>query len=204
MKILFAKKFLLPFETGVVVIKHWRINNYLRSDRYQETKYVEEKALLTTGDNGAYHLGEPKTDLPLARENLGIPSSGIPSIDKDRIDKDRLGKDSIGAERTPLESAMDDFVKHRKAMKKPLTDRGRELILLDLERLAPNDPDTQIAIINQSIKRGWQGVFPLKDDAPKQTAQKSGPPMKTQYDQTYAEPIDDDLDKLARMLGVEE
>lgn len=76
MKILFAKKFLIPFDTGVVVIKHWRINNYLRNDRYQETKYVEEKAALTVEENGSYHLG--------------IPNSGIPSIGKDR-----LGKDSI-------------------------------------------------------------------------------------------------------------
>ena len=117
--------------------------------------------------------------------------------------RDRNKKGAGRADLSPLEKAMDDFTKHRKAMKKPLTDRARELILMDLERLAPNDPETQIAIINQSIKRGWQGVFPLKDDSPKPAAQKNGPPMKTQYDKTYAEPIDDDLDKLAAMLGVD-
>jgi len=124
--------------------------------------------------------------------------------DKEIRDKEIRDKEIEIKNSSPIDRAMDDFVKHRKAMKKPLTDRGQELIRLDLERLAPNDMETQIAIINQSIKRGWQGVFPLKEDAPKQTAQKNGPPMKTQYDQTYAEPIDDDLDKLAKMLGVEE
>ena len=44
MKILLAKFFLIPFDTGIVVIRHWRINNYLRSDRYRETRYLNEKA----------------------------------------------------------------------------------------------------------------------------------------------------------------
>ena len=79
MKILLVKKFLIPFDSGVIVIKHWRINNYLRNDRYQETKYTDEKALLTTAENGSY--------------KLGIPSTGIPSIGKDSIGKDSIGKD---------------------------------------------------------------------------------------------------------------
>ena len=44
MKILLAKKYVLLFDSGVIVIKHWRINNYLRNDRYTETWYTEEKA----------------------------------------------------------------------------------------------------------------------------------------------------------------
>lgn len=54
LKILLAKKFLLPFESGVIVIKHWRINNYLQKDRIQPTKYQEELAELTIEENGAY------------------------------------------------------------------------------------------------------------------------------------------------------
>lgn len=79
MKLLMAKRFILAFDSGVIVIKHWRINNYLRNDRYQETKYLEEKAQLITEDNGAYTFGIP---------NNGIPSIGKVSIDKDSIDKD--------------------------------------------------------------------------------------------------------------------
>ena len=59
MKLLIAKKFVLIFDSGVIVIKHWRINNYLRSDRYVGTKYGEEKAQLTYDENGAYRLGIP-------------------------------------------------------------------------------------------------------------------------------------------------
>lgn len=83
MNLLIAKKFVLVFDDGVIVIKHWRINNYLRSDRYVETKYAEHKAELLTDENGAYTTTE--TD-------GGIPS-GIPTVYRG---KDRLGKDSIG------------------------------------------------------------------------------------------------------------
>ena len=54
MKLLITKKFVLIFDSGVIVIKHWRINNYLRNDRYTETKYGDEKATLSQDENGAY------------------------------------------------------------------------------------------------------------------------------------------------------
>ena len=46
LKILLAKHFLIPFESGVVVIKHWKVHNYIQKDRYKETYYQTEKALL--------------------------------------------------------------------------------------------------------------------------------------------------------------
>ena len=54
LKLLFAKKFLLPFESGVVAVKHWKIHNYIRNDRYKETVYQDEKAQLLLKENGAY------------------------------------------------------------------------------------------------------------------------------------------------------
>ena len=59
LKLLIAKNFIIPFESGVVVIKHWKIHNYIRNDRYKETVYQEEKALLHTKENKAYTLGIP-------------------------------------------------------------------------------------------------------------------------------------------------
>ena len=97
MKVLLAKKFILAFESGVIVIKHWRINNYLRSDRYTETKYIDEKSQLTVDENtNAYHTIERNT---LAGIPAGRPNIGIPSIGKDRLGKDRLGKDTKVAKR---------------------------------------------------------------------------------------------------------
>ena len=55
-KVLITKKFIIPFETGVVVIRHWKIHNYIQKDRYKETLYSEEKRLLSQEENGAYRL----------------------------------------------------------------------------------------------------------------------------------------------------
>lgn len=54
LKVLCLKRFILPFDSGVVVIKHWKIHNYIRNDRYKPTVYVEEKAMLTSKENGVY------------------------------------------------------------------------------------------------------------------------------------------------------
>lgn len=87
LKVLIAKKFVIPFESGIIVIKHWRINNYLQKDRILPTKYQDELAELTIEGNGAYSKSEC------------IQSSVYTSTvytDKDSIDKNRIDKDSIG------------------------------------------------------------------------------------------------------------
>lgn len=56
LKLLIAKKFIIPFDSGVCVIKHWRIHNYLQKDRYKETMYIEEKAQLDIKKNKSYTL----------------------------------------------------------------------------------------------------------------------------------------------------
>lgn len=93
--ILFLKKFVIPFESGVVVIKHWKINNYIRKDAYHETTYKEEKALLQEDENGAYKLlvtnpsqvcDESVTDL------LQVCDKTVTQI---RIDKSSIDKNSI-------------------------------------------------------------------------------------------------------------
>lgn len=89
MRILAMRKFIIPFDNGLVVIKHWRINNYLRRDRYKETTYKDEKALLIIDENNAYTLANADS------ESVGIPL-GIPVVDadKNRLDKNRLDKSS--------------------------------------------------------------------------------------------------------------
>ena len=54
LNLLLAKRFILAFESGVIVIKHWRIHNYIQKDRYKGSKYIEEKASLAIDENGAY------------------------------------------------------------------------------------------------------------------------------------------------------
>ncbi len=56
LKVLVTKKFIIPFESGIVVIKHWKIHNYIRGDRKKETYYPEEMSLLKVEENGSYTL----------------------------------------------------------------------------------------------------------------------------------------------------
>lgn len=76
LKLLIAKRFLLPFDSGVVVIKHWKMNNFIRNDRYKPTVYQEEKALLTTNENGSYSLGIPNDNQRYTQVRLGKVSIG--------------------------------------------------------------------------------------------------------------------------------
>ena len=56
LRLLAAKKFILDFGNGVIVIKHWRMNNQIRKDRYKPTQYAKEMSLLTVREDGAYTL----------------------------------------------------------------------------------------------------------------------------------------------------
>ena len=91
LRILVARQFVLLFDNGVLVIKHWRIHNYIRKDTYNETPYKEQKAMLELDENNAYRA--KKDALPAFVDE---PSTGrLRDVDtgKDRIGKDRIGKD---------------------------------------------------------------------------------------------------------------
>lgn len=55
-KVLISKQFVIPFNTGIIVIKHWRIHNYIQKDRYKETIYKYEKSLIQLDKNDMYTL----------------------------------------------------------------------------------------------------------------------------------------------------
>ncbi|MCI8575824.1 MAG: DnaD domain protein [Bacilli bacterium] len=89
MKVLISKKFVIPFEKGVIVIKHWKINNLLRKDRYIETIHQEEKNLLIVEKNGEYSLGIPMVDQLATQysrvENSREKNSIVVVEDKDNL-----------------------------------------------------------------------------------------------------------------------
>jgi hypothetical protein len=99
LKILLVKRFLLERNNGIVVVKHWLINNTIRKDRYTPTKHIEAKKELYVKENNAYTERNDSGGLPLGNHlaTTGIPS-GTPEEDrkgKERIGKDRKGKKDI-------------------------------------------------------------------------------------------------------------
>lgn len=95
LKLLIMKRFVIPFEDGIVVIKHWRMNNYLRKDRYTQTIYQEELAMLSVKEDGSYTLAET-SGIPDGNQcvTVGIPD-GNQLATQVSIGKDRIGKVSI-------------------------------------------------------------------------------------------------------------
>lgn len=74
LKVLVAKKYIIPFDSGVIVIRHWRMNNYLQNDRTKPTIYQKELGQLDTDKNNVYTLD----------------TECIHSIEENSIDKNRL------------------------------------------------------------------------------------------------------------------
>ncbi|MDF2543450.1 MAG: Uncharacterized protein K0S47_3168 [Herbinix sp.] len=88
LRILISKRFIIPFDTGIVVIKHWKIHNYIQNDRYNETKYKEEKALLSLDENKAYKLESNE-----CIQNVSTMDTQV-RLGKDSIDKDNIKNSS--------------------------------------------------------------------------------------------------------------
>ena len=88
LKILIAKKFVLPFESGVVVIRDWKINNYLRKDRYSPTRFKEELEQLTLV-NDHYEIQTSPLGIPDENQAVDMVDTQVRS-GKDRVDKERI------------------------------------------------------------------------------------------------------------------
>lgn len=93
MKILFSKMLVIPFESGVCVIKHWKIHNYIRVDRYTETIYKDEKSTLGEDYNKVYIPNGIPDVIPTAHQ-LETQS---------RLDKINLDKININKKERPFQ-----------------------------------------------------------------------------------------------------
>ena len=158
MAVLLQKRYVLGFESGVIVIKHWRMNNYLQNDRHKSTTYLEELSTLAIDGKGAYT--ERKTECIQSVYEMYTQDS----IGKNSKDKVSKGKVSYFPNDEKLDKTFADYVAMRKQIKKPLTDRAVELAIKKLNTLSDGDNDKAIKILEQSIMNSWQGLFELKDN----------------------------------------
>ena len=186
LRVLVSRKFIIPFDTGVVVIKHWKIHNYIAKDRYHETNYKEEMAMLQLDENKAYTLEKNSsyTDCIQVVDKMETQVRlGKDSIGKDRLEEESKGKDKEKHKvaKAPavyypndelLNQTFTDYVEMRKQLKKPMTDKAVQLAIKNLEKLSGGDNDKAIKILEQSVMNSWLGLFELKGD--KQTPQKTG------------------------------
>ena len=144
LKLLIAKKFLLNFESGVVVIKHWLIHNTLRKDRHTPTNYQDELKQLTQKENGSYKKVDDisipnRIDVTPTDDDNQLATTWQPdgnqlatqySIDKYSIDK--LSKDTLSGsdepDRVPYEEITDYLNKKAGSQFRSSTKKTQSLI----------------------------------------------------------------------------
>lgn len=153
-KLLIIKRFILTFESGVIVIKHWRVHNYIRNDRYKETVYKAEKQQLDLNENNAY----------TEKNIVGLPSD-IPNGNQTATQV------SIG--KVSLELGKENNIEQPKASKRFVPPTLEEVRAYCAER--KNNVDAE-RFIDYYTSNGWQvGKNKMKDwKAAVRTWERSG------------------------------
>ena len=139
--VLVAKRFVLPFESGVIVIKHWRINNFIRKDRYKPTNYTDERKLLNVKENMAYTLDNSqgknialvpwKSEADIRSTNGQPNDSTLVNVGEERRGKDRIGKRESSVEflRTVPNDVLSDLSVKYKIDPKGIKSKAYDLVL---------------------------------------------------------------------------
>ncbi len=137
LSILLVRKFLLAFESGVIVIKHWKVHNYIQKDRYKETKYIEEKSLLELDKRSIYRKKEE------CIQNVYSLDTQV-RLGKDRLE---LGKDSLGKDISFF-----------------YNDENSEILEIEKkeEKKTPKKMDPYINPINEFFACEYQKIFNTK------------------------------------------
>lgn len=148
-KVLIAKGFIIPFDSGVVVIKHWKMHNTLKSDRYKPTAYQEEKALLFEKPNKSYTLDPAEAKQKLTSGTEPEPLWNQPGTELEpqlSVDKRSINKRS-GSVSAP----------NRKRFAPPTLDEVREyMTAYATEHNMQIDADLQAEkFIAYHESRGW-------------------------------------------------
>lgn len=104
LNLLLLKNFIIAFDNGIIVIKHWRLHNWIRGDRVKATTYTDQREELEIDKNGSYTIGKKLKEIEAAyncQTNVRQMSDNSPpngSIDKSSIDKNRLDKNRVVVE----------------------------------------------------------------------------------------------------------
>ncbi|WP_417406211.1 DNA replication protein [Holdemanella biformis] len=96
LKLLIAKGFIIPFDSGIIAIKHWKLNNDLKKDRYTPTIYLNEKSTLRVNKNRVYSIVGNNLETKWIQNGNKLDTQY--SKDKNSIDKYSIDKSSIDKE----------------------------------------------------------------------------------------------------------
>lgn len=199
LKLLVAKRFVIGFESGVIVIKHWRMHNTLRKDRYNPTQYQEELALLNVKDNNAYTERHPEVTATNWQPN-GNQLATQYSIDKYSTDKGSI----VECDMSDSDESNAPAEEPKKAQKpqKPVKHKYGEYknVLLsddELEKLRAEYPDCEDRIERlssyiASTGKSYKSHYATIRNWARKDKEQQGQPVKTVHQrQTKSEELDD-------------
>ena len=161
LNLLMAKRFILAFDSGVIVIKHWRIHNYIQKDRYKESKYMEEKATLMIDQNGAYteciqDVSTSDTQVRLGKVSLGEGSKGKKETTHDLLQ--RLLPDYTIP--MVLQVKMGEWITYKTERKEQYKEQGMKSLLRQIETNCVLYGDQAVCdLIDDSMANGWKGII---------------------------------------------
>jgi hypothetical protein len=136
MRLLATKGFIIPFDSGVVVITDWKVNNTLKNDRYQETIYQSEKAILRTEKNGKYIIG---TNTEPQRFQNGTNTEPQHNITEPNPVEHRLTENNIAALPCALSADNAQVVDGAESTANtPTTTKSEQMVFEDRRREAIN------------------------------------------------------------------
>ena len=151
LKLLIMKRFVIGFENGVIVIKHWRMHNALRKDRYTPTQYQEELAMLSIKDNGSYterSLGE----LPPAEVSPALPEPPAPVREEPEQEEPEFGEE--------LQSAVDEWIKYKSERREPYKPTGLRNLKSTIRNNAATYGEAAVAeLIRTCMAANWKGII---------------------------------------------
>lgn len=167
LKLLIAKRFVLTFESGVVVIKHWRIHNYIQNDRYTPTTYVEEKATLSLDAKNAYTEcihDVSKLDTQ-DRVRLELELNNVSkNVDKNNTACARAREeiesyddvlDSCGITDASLRWIVFEFIKHCQLNGRKVTNAKLYDIIVRLDTQTHCNTQQEYEILQRAIRKGY-------------------------------------------------
>lgn len=196
-KLLIAKQFLIPFDTGVIVIKHWRLHNTIRKDMYKKTLCTQEAAMIEADGTKVYQIKEGTVTGTVRIRNVNVTDTVRErdknvSLREEKLREDNLSKDKIDSKcgnkggmggmeiiqnsscSLPVKEKLIEFLRYREEIKQPYTDSSTRILVKEsFQQEQRHGTDAIVKLIEESIRNGWKGIY--FDRLEKQKAQKINP-----------------------------
>lgn len=167
MEVLIKKGYLKLFESGIAVIVHWKIHNYIQKDRYKETIYQKEKQQLVL--YGKKYVTKDEYTQSVSNEDTSCVSilETQDRLDKNNEEQNRLELDGISEkiENKKVREKFESFVKMRENNSSPLTPDALKILINKAEKLTTgfvNQDETIIKILEKSIINNYKDIFPIE------------------------------------------